>query len=96
MLGAYDLRLNGPPENLPLSRRTQNILVPTQEGKKVLKKYRPMLPKATIAYSHSILEALAKINFPAIRLVTNEVRDTREIHAGAHYSLSSFVAGNSY
>ncbi len=96
VLQSFNMELGGSPENLPLSRRTQNILVPTLEGKKVLKKYRPMLPNDTIQYSHSILEALEKVNFPAIRLAENRSGQTTISYAGANYAISTFVEGASY
>lgn len=96
VLLSFDLEMSGTPENLPLSRRTQNILVPTHDGKKVLKKYRPMLPNDTIQYSHSILEALQKVNFPAIRLAEDRSGQTSISYAGASYAISTFVEGASY
>lgn len=96
VLKSYDLRRTGHPENLPLSKRTQNVLIPTQKGKKVLKRYRPMLPLETIEYSHSILEELARINYPSIRLVENQSGLNLGAYNGSHYSISTFVEGDSY
>ncbi len=96
VLESYNLSLTGNPENLPLSKRTQNVLIPTPTGKKVLKKYRSMLPIDTIEYSHSIIEELTRIEFPAIRLLENSNGKTFVEHLGSHYSISSFVEGISY
>lgn len=96
VLKSYGFSIQGQPQNLPLSKRTQNILLPTQSGKKVLKRYRPKLPVETIEYSHSILEELEKINYPSIRLEENLQGMTIIEQAGFHYSISTFVEGISY
>lgn len=96
VLGSYDLMPIGVPRNLPLSRRTRNVIVNTSLGKKVLKRYRAMLPISTILYSHSILKRLAELNFPAPRLVLTPGGNNYTSYANNNYALFDFVEGESY
>lgn len=96
VLKQYDLPFEGAPQNLPLSRRTRNVIIHTPFGKKVLKRYRTMLPMSTIAYSHSILKRLAEINFPAPRLVLTPAGNDLITHEHNTYALFDFVEGDSY
>lgn len=96
VLDDYHLTLEGKPRNLPLSRRTRNVIVNTPLGRKVLKRYRSMLPISTILYSHSILKRLAELNFPAPRLVSTPGGADFITYANNNYALFDFVEGKSY
>src|SRR5680860_45589 len=50
VLRRYDLRLAGPSRNLRLGRRSRNVAVTTQRGKKVVKLYRPQWTADTVRY----------------------------------------------
>jgi Ser/Thr protein kinase RdoA (MazF antagonist) len=96
ILSAYGLELIGPPTNLPLSRRTRNVLVNTPDGRKVLKRYRTRLAIPNIIYSHSILEQLARVDFPAPRLDSTLDGKNYVHHAGRHYALFNLIEGKNY
>jgi len=96
VLTHYELRLVEPPSNLPLSRRTRNIIVNTHVGKKVLKCYRSMLPTSSIIYGHSILNRLAELKFPASWLVKTPSDAHMVSHDGWNYAVLDFIEGTNY
>jgi Ser/Thr protein kinase RdoA (MazF antagonist) len=96
VLDRFDMELIEPPSNLPLSRRTRNLLVNTSTGRKVLKRYRVRLEKPALVYSHSILERLAELNFPAPRLSMTPNGDSFVSLESGNYALFDFVNGENY
>ncbi len=96
VLGQYGLELTSPPSNLPLSRRTRNVVVHTSIGKKVLKLHRARHQPPAIIYGHSILTRLAQLDFPAPRLTATPDGETFINHAGRIYALFDFVEGINY
>lgn len=96
ILGLYGLELTGPPENLPLGWRNRNVVVHTDAGKKVLKRYREAWPATTIAYEHSILRRLEEVDFPAPRLVPTRDNKSLVSHNGHNYAVFDFVHGTNF
>ena len=96
ILRHYGLDQTGPAHNLPMSRRTRNVVVNTSAGKKVLKLYRRKWQADTILYAHSILERLADRNFPAPRLVLTPGGQSFSGLVGRNYALFDFVDGANY
>jgi len=96
VLSRYGLELTGPIRNLPMSRRSRNVVMDTSAGKKVLKLYRPQWEAATIIYGHSILARLTQLNFPAPRPVATPHGETFISLAGRNYALFDFVQGTDY
>lgn len=68
ILTQYDLKLLEPARNLAATGRSHSLLLSTQEGKKLLKRYKPNVDAAAITHEHSILCHLAQMAFPAPRL----------------------------
>jgi Ser/Thr protein kinase RdoA (MazF antagonist) len=96
VLDRFGLELLDPPSNLPLSRRTRNLMLNTSAGRKVMKRYRARLDGSAITYSHSILGRLAELNFPAPRLSTSPAGDTFVSLSSGSYALFDFVDGKNY
>lgn len=96
VLNHYGLELVEPPSNLPLSRRTRNLMLNTSQGRKVIKRYRARLDVSTILYSHSILERLAELHFPAVRLTNAPASETFVSLDSGNYALFDFVDGKNY
>jgi Ser/Thr protein kinase RdoA (MazF antagonist) len=96
VLDQFGLEITKPPSNLPLSRRTRNLMLKTTTGKKVIKRYRARHEVPTILYSHSILERLAKLNFPAPRLSATPAGETFISLESGIYAIFDFVEGNNY
>jgi len=96
VLKQYAVEQRGPARNLPMSRRTRNVVVPTSVGKKVLKLYRPKWHAPTVLYVHSILEHLAERNFPALRFLRTSEGQSFASLAGRNYALFDFVPGAVY
>jgi glycosyltransferase involved in cell wall biosynthesis/Ser/Thr protein kinase RdoA (MazF antagonist) len=96
VLGRYDLRLAGPSRNLRLGRRSRNVAVTTQDGKKVVKLYRPQWSADTVRYGHSILERLAELRVPASALTrTPEGANWTETPMG-FFAVFDFIPGTNY
>lgn len=96
VLDRFGMELVSPPSNLPLSRRTRNLLLNTSTGRKVLKRYRARLERPALVYSHSILERLAELNFPAPRLSVTPNGDSFVCLESGNYALFDFVNGENY
>jgi Ser/Thr protein kinase RdoA (MazF antagonist) len=96
VLDRFGLELMEPPANLPLSRRTRNLMLNTSAGRKVIKRYRARLSASTIIYSHSILERLAELQFPAVRVSATPAAQTFVSLDSGNYALFDFVDGKNY
>lgn len=94
VLACYGLALTRPPRNLPLGRRSRNVVLHTSAGKKVLKRYRAAWQEPAVTYGHSILTQLAALDFPAPRLVLTPAGQSFVNHQGTCYALFDFVAGH--
>jgi glycosyltransferase involved in cell wall biosynthesis/Ser/Thr protein kinase RdoA (MazF antagonist) len=93
VLDQFGLQLVGAPKNVATGRRNRNLVVHTDQGRKVLRRYRDGWPLSTIAYEHSILARLAELNFPAPRLVTTVSGSTFLSAMDGNYALFDFVDG---
>jgi Ser/Thr protein kinase RdoA (MazF antagonist) len=96
VLSSYALEMTRPPANLPLSRRTRNIIVTTPGGKKVLKRYKRRLQIPNIRYSHSILSRLDEQGFPGPRLVAAPDGENIIHYDGENYALFDYIEGINY
>lgn len=94
IMDQYDLRLTGKPKRVMAGRRSRNVIVPTDAGRKVLRQYRSGWPLATIASEHSILARLAELDFPAPRLVPTAAGQTW-VAADQNYALFDYIDGTS-
>jgi Ser/Thr protein kinase RdoA (MazF antagonist) len=93
VLEAYGLPIQGAAQVLPGAVRNETWLVRTAQGKKVLKRYRPVLLRENILHEHSILTHLARQAFPVPHLVTNQEGETLHIHQGRLYALMDYLDG---
>ncbi len=73
---------------------SDNVLLQTSQGRKVLKRYRWSL--ASTQHEHSILGYLATTNFPSPRLEVNQTGLTYTELGHHHYALYEFVPGYCY
>jgi Ser/Thr protein kinase RdoA (MazF antagonist) len=96
ILALFGVRLANPVRNLPAGRRNTNVVVETNTGKKMLKGYRAQWNTNTVRYTHSILEELAKSNFPAPRLNQAANGESFVEWTDTHYALFNFEAGTNY
>jgi len=96
VLKSFELEVTRPPANLPLSRRTHNLIVHTSSGKKVLKHHRARHEIPALTFANSILKQLALLNFPAPRLVVTPTDDTFVTLDSGNYALFDFVEGVNY
>lgn len=93
LMRAYGLDLVQAPENLPFGWRNDHVVVHTDAGRKVLKRYRQNWPVTTIAHEHAILEQLRRRSFRAPRLVHTTEQTTILEHDCAHFALTDFLEG---
>jgi Ser/Thr protein kinase RdoA (MazF antagonist) len=96
VLSHYGERLNQIPRNLPLGRRSSNVVLNTSTGKKVLKRYRHEWQIPAIEFGHSVLAYLEEIKFPAPRLIANTNGNTFVSLDGRNYALFDFIEGSNY
>lgn len=96
VLDRYGLRLSGASRNLRLARRSRNVVVTTDEGKKVVKLYRPQWSPDTVRYVHSILERLEDLGFPAPVPERTLDGDSWTQMGGEVYAVFDFLPGINY
>jgi Ser/Thr protein kinase RdoA (MazF antagonist) len=97
ILGAYDLgKLTGYNRPAIGSTRSQNLILSTEKGRKVLKRYKYSLGLEAITYEHSVLRHLAAAGFPCPRLVLNKIGETCTEREGSYYAITDFISGVKY
>jgi Ser/Thr protein kinase RdoA (MazF antagonist) len=96
VLHRYGLRPAGLPLNLRLGRRSRNVAVRTDAGRKVVKLYRPQWTPARVAYAHSVLVRLEDVGFPAPRLLRTAQGDTWAGIGPELFAVFEFVPGTNY
>jgi len=75
-------------------RNSYNLLLQTNQGKKVLKKYYWSLPSTL--QEHSILNYLSRTDFPSPKLLVNKAGLTYTEIEDKHYAIYDFVDGYCY
>lgn len=82
--------------NLRLGRRSRNMVLNTDEGRIVLKHYRPEWGSETVACAHSILLELEANGFPAPRLILTSSGLNRVVDDGEVFAALRFIPGTNY
>jgi homoserine kinase type II len=90
VLDNYDLQLKKI-INFLKGGNSENVVIQTSKGKKVLKRYYWSLDSTL--YEHSILKYLIDINFPCCRLTANSEGLTYTQLNGSHYAVYDFIDG---
>lgn len=97
VLSVYDLgRLEGYRRPAVGHTRSQNLILQTNKGAKLLKRYKTSLDREAIAYEHSVLMRLDAAKFPAPRLVANREGETCTELDGRYYAITDFIEGFKY
>jgi Ser/Thr protein kinase RdoA (MazF antagonist) len=94
VLAHYGLTLSRPPDNIPYGRRNHNVVATTPAGRKVLRRYREIAERSSVAHEHAVLTELEQCGFPAVRLQRTATGDTVVTHDGHLYALFEFVRGD--
>jgi Ser/Thr protein kinase RdoA (MazF antagonist) len=89
----YGLPIQGTVKALVGSSKTESWVIPTREGKKVLKRYKKSLDYEHIFQIHSIVNYLSQIKFPTPQLVAIDKGETIVEYQGRHYALFDFLDG---
>ena len=103
LLAPYGLPLVAGPEAVPFGARNAHVILQTPDGAKVLRRYRSWWPADSVRHEHAVLQRLAELDFPAVRVVATRGGSTfvrRDGHVfalfdrshGVNYS-STFVSG---
>jgi Ser/Thr protein kinase RdoA (MazF antagonist) len=92
-LAEYDLTLLARPEMPPGGGRSHSVVLRTDQGKKVLKRYKHTVSVPTIIQEHAILAHLAGGDFPSPRLVTTPAGKTLVSQHGHNHALFDFIEG---
>jgi Ser/Thr protein kinase RdoA (MazF antagonist) len=96
VLDAYGCAARGRPRTLGLGRRSGNVVVRTDAGRQVLKRYRDAWAPETIAHGHAVLARLQTAGFPAPTLAATPDGRTCVEDGDARFALFGFVDGRSY
>lgn len=92
VLATFNLAARGPAHEIPGKSRSNNVIVETAEGTKVLKRYKSSVSEAMIVHEHSVLKHLAMQGFPAARLSPTGGA-TMTNHGGRWYALFDYLPG---
>jgi len=93
LTSAYGLSLLYPAKKVETDGRSNNWVLITTEGKKILKKYKPSVEAEQILQEHAILSELALIQFPAPRLNKNLLGETRTDIESRRFALFDYLDG---
>lgn len=93
VLAAYGLRIQGKAEVPGGPGRSQNLIVETNAGKKMLKQYKNTVDLAAVQHEHEILTYLAAIEFPAPRLTTTRDGDSLYKQDATYYAVFDVLEG---
>jgi glycosyltransferase involved in cell wall biosynthesis/Ser/Thr protein kinase RdoA (MazF antagonist) len=96
VLDRYGLAARSLPRDLGTGRRSRNVVVETDGGSKILKRYRKRWDASVVASGHSILRRLEELRFPAPRLVRTPEGATTAGVGGDIYALFDLIPGRTY
>jgi Ser/Thr protein kinase RdoA (MazF antagonist) len=96
LLCQFGLKLSGRAKNLPNARRNTNLIIETNQGRKIFKKYRKDWKHSTIEFEHSILKELERVKFPAPRLVSLPDGQTWVSSDKQNFCMFDFIDGKNY
>lgn len=90
---SYGISLLQPAKKVGTDGRSNNWVLITNEGKKILKKYKPSVEAEQILQEHDILSQLAVFQFPAPRLNKNIHGETLTIIGNGYFALFDYLDG---
>jgi Ser/Thr protein kinase RdoA (MazF antagonist)/thymidylate kinase len=93
VLEHYRLELTRSPDNIPFGRRNHNVVVTTDVGRRVLRRYRTTAEPDSVMHEHAVLTELERRGFPAVRLARTAAGGTIVAHDGHLYALFEFEHG---
>jgi Ser/Thr protein kinase RdoA (MazF antagonist) len=93
VLDRYGLAALGRGRRVPLGWRNQNLVVGTNAGRKVVKRYRESSEGPAIVHEHLVLRHLASVGFPAPLLRSTPGGQTLVSLDGRYFALSDFIEG---
>lgn len=93
ILDGVGLRLRSKPSNLAMGWRSQMVVVNSDLGRKVVKRYERHWPQESIQAEHSIIDELNRKNFAAVRLHPRHDRSTAVPFEENTYAVFDHVEG---
>ena len=93
LVSTYGLSLLQPAKKLETDGRSNNWVLITNKGKKILKKYKPSVEAEQILHEHAILSQLALFQFPAPRLNKNLHSETLTLIENSRFAMFDFLDG---
>ncbi len=90
---AFGLGRAGPTSQPALGGRADNVVVETDDGVKLLKRYKVTVSGATIHHEHSILRHLAAVDFPSPRLTAAGDGTTAKEIDGRWFAAFDYLSG---
>lgn len=93
ILDVYGMQARGVGTVPGVPGRSQNLILVTDAGKKMLKRYKRTVDAAAVHHEHTILRYLAEIDFPAPRLNHTTRNETLVRREGYSYALFDVIEG---
>ncbi len=93
VLGRFGLEPTGSARDVQKASRADNVVVDTDAGPKLLKRYKPAVTAEMIEHEHEVLAHLANQGFPSPRLVATPMGATAVELAGRWYAIFDYHAG---
>lgn len=96
ILDQYGLHVDGKLRNLPNTRRNHNLIVDTDAGRAVLKRYRADWRPQTIAFEHAVLTKLETLGITAPLPFATAEGETFIRCDGKYYAIFHLIPGRNY
>ncbi len=93
LLGEYNLELINKAHVPPGRGRSKSIIIDTDHGRKIVKRYKDTVSNSMIEYEHSIVEFLRSTGYQVPNLVTSTSGSTVTTSGSARYVLFDFIEG---
>lgn len=93
ILSRYNLTTPRSPIDVQGGGRSCRIILHTEQGKAILKRYKHTLILPAVRHSHSILLHLSERHFPAPRLIPTITGDTILVQEDGYYALFEYLEG---
>ena len=93
VLAKYDFRFTGPVSELQVDKRNKSWIIETTQGEKILKRYSAKIKLEEIRYEHSIMNHLAKVDFPASHPTLTRDGSSFVEHEGRQFAIYEYLDG---
>jgi Ser/Thr protein kinase RdoA (MazF antagonist)/thymidylate kinase len=96
VLGSMDIGVEGRVHAFTTGRRSPIVNVETTIGRLVVKRYPPHWSEGSIRHEHAVLDRLAVVNFPAVRLVAGPDGSSVIVRPDGTYAVFRYAPGRTF